>query len=883
MKLWWRTSAKNKWEESLSEELRFHLEKQTALHRAAGLSPEEARRRAVLEFGAVEGVKEDCRELGRANWLETLWSDVRYALRMLRNSPGFAAVAILTLALGIGANTAIFSVLDAVVLKPLPYPQADRLVLVWTEMKAAGQSRVPSSGPDLIDLRHRSRLLQNIGATWVGRAALTGTGEPEQIKVGRSTANFLPALGVPPAKGRWFIPQDEVEGAAPVMIISDGLWRRRFGADPQIIGRAVTVNGQALTIVGLLPENFRLSFPEDASVPPDVQAWVPFHGDLAGAPRDLNYLRVIARLSPGATLPQARQELHSIAAQLRAEFQEDAKAGVDFEVLSLQQDTTRNTQPAVLALFVGVGLVLLISCANVANLLLSRAALRQREIALRAALGATRGRILRQLLTESVLLSLLGEVAGLLLGWWGLHWLLAMRPKTMVLLDGVKFNSPVLLYAFAISLLAGILCGLAPSLESSRTNLIETLKAGGKSLARSHARYRTILIASEMALGFVLLAGAGLMIRTFAGLLNVDTGFDGHHVLTFQISPSGSRYQKDQDSVRLIYQLKKNLVSLPGVQSVGGVHLLPFDDYANWYSYYWREGAPPQEQNTLLADHRSILPGFFKTLDMAFVAGRDFDDSDDASHARVVIIDESLAKSLWPNQSAVGKKLNVEAIQEGDFFRAPADVIGVVKHAKYLRLTDDGRPQIYEPYAQATREVMTFAVRTTVEPPQELAGAIRAEVDKFDSNLPLAKVRPMEEYVEQARSSARFTMLLAAALGGLALVLASIGIYGVTSYSVAQRKNEIGIRRALGAEARDILQLVLGQGMVSVFAGVAMGLALSLILTPMLSSLLFGVRPTDFITFFAVAFFLSAVALLACYIPARRAVRVDPIVALRYE
>jgi predicted permease len=882
MKLWRRPSPKNKWEESLSEELRFHLEKQTALHVTAGLAPEEARRRAVLEFGAVEGVKEDCREQGRANWLETLWGDVRYALRMLRQNPGFAAVAILTLALGIGANTAIFSVLDAVVLKPLPYPQADRLVMVWTDMKAAGQMRVPSSGPDLTDLRHRSRLLQDIGATWVGSAALTGAGEPEQIKIGRTTANFLPLLGVPPAKGRFFGAQDEVHGAAPVMIITDGLWRRRFGADPQIIGRTLIVNGQALTIVGVMPENFRLIFPEDSSVPPDVQAWVPFHGDLAGAPRDLNYLRVIARLRPGATLPRAREELHSIAAQLRAEFQEDAKAGVDFEVLSLQQDTTRNTQPAVLALFVGVGLVLLISCANVANLLLSRAALRQREIAMRAALGATRGRILRQLLTESVLLSLVGGVAGLLLGWWGMHWLLAMRPKTMVLLDGVKFNFPVLLYAFAISLLAGILCGLAPSLESSRTNLIETLKAGGKSLVPSQGRYRALLIASEMALGFVLLVGAGLMIRTFGRLVNVDTGFQGDHVLTFQISPSGNRYQTSQDSVRLIYQLKKNLEALPGVESVGGVHLLPFDDYSNWYSYYWREGAPPQDQNTLLADHRSIIPGFFKTLGVSFVAGRDFDDSDDASHPRVVIIDESLARQMWPNESALGKKLNVEAIQEGDFLRAPADVIGVVKHTKYLRLTDDGRPQIYEPYAQATREVMTFAVRSTVEP-QALIGAIRTEVGKLDSNLPLAKVRPMQDYVEQARSAARFTMLLAAALGALALLLASIGIYGVTSYSIAQRKNEIGIRRALGAEARDILQLVLGQGMTSVFAGVTVGLVFSLILTPMLSSLLFGVRPADFLTFAAVALFLSAVALLACYISARRAMRVDPIIALRYE
>jgi predicted permease len=882
MSFWRRQRAANQWEENLNEELRFHLEKQKALYVSAGMSPEDARRKALLEFGGVETVKEDCREHRRTFWLATLWTDLHYGLRMLRMNPGFAAVAILTLALGIGANTAIFSVLDAVVLKPLPYPQANRLVLIWTDMKNAGQSRVPSSGPDLVDIRHRTKLLQDVGGIWVGSAAVTGTGEPEQIKLGRTTASFLTLLGVPPAKGRLFNAQDESEHSGPVIIITDGLWRRKFGGDENIIGRSLVIDGRALTIVGVMPASFRLIFPADASVPPDVQAWVPFRYDLSGAPRDLNYLRVIGRLRSGVTLPQAREELRSIAVQLRAEYPVDSKAGIDFETFSLQQDTTRETQPAVLALFVGVGLVLLIACANVANLLLSRAGLRHREIALRVTLGASRGRIIRQLLTESVFLSLLGGLAGLLLSWWAMKWLLALRPKSMVLLDAVKINFQVLGYAFAVSLLAGIVFGLAPSLEASKTDLNETMKAGGRGIVSGKQRFKSLLVAAEVALGFLLLVGAGLMTRTFVRLINVDTGFQPDHVLTFQVSPPESRYPKDEDHVRLIYQLKKNLEALLGVESVGGVHLLPFDDYANWYSYYWLPGAAPQDQNTLLADHRSITPGFFKAMGIPLQEGRDFDDADNAARRRVVIVDETLAQQMWPNESAVGKELNVETIREGDFSRATAVVVGVSKHTKYLQLTGNGRPQIYEPYAQSTREIMAFTIRTTGDP-QALIGAVRTEVAKFDTNLPLAKVRPMEDYVREARAAARFTMLLALALAGLALALASIGIYGVTSYSVAQRKNEIGIRMALGAQAGDILKMVLTQGMSAVCTGVAIGLVLSLLVTPMLSSLLFGIFSTDALTFVAVALFLSAVGLLACCIPAWRAIRVDPIVALRYE
>ncbi len=882
MNLLRRRSSGNKWEENLSEELLFHLENQTALNVAAGMAPEEARRQAVLEFGALEGAKEACREQRRTFWLETLWTDVRYGLRLLRKNPGFTVVAVLTLALGMGANTAIFSVLDAVLLKPLPYTQTDRLALIWTEFKSAGQTRVPFSGPDMIDLKRRSALFQDIGGIWVGSVTLIGTGEPEQIKVGFVTDNFLAILGVSPASGRLFLPPDGLQGAAATIILSDGLWHRRFGGDPNIVGRPVRADGGVATVIGVMPESFRLVFAEDANVPPDVQAFMTFRSDLAQQGRDQNYLRVIGRLKPSATVPQANAEAKSIGAQLRDEYVVDSKQGVDFEILPLQRDTVREIRPAVLALFAGVGLVLLIACANVANLMLSRSDLRRREVALRSALGATRWRIVRQLLTESLLLSLLGGAAGLVLGWWGMRWLLALRPKSLGVMESVRFNFTVLGYAFVVSLIAGILFGLVPAAESLRANLIETMKAAGKGLVVSKTRSSNLLVVSEVALGFLLLIGSGLIIRTFARLINVDTGFKAEHVLTFQITPPGERYAKDADVVRLFYPLSKNLAALSGVESVGAVHRLPFDDYANWYSYYWLEGAPPQDQNKLLADHRATMPGFFRAMEIPLLAGRDFTDADDAMRQRVLIVDESLAQRTWPNESAIGKKLNVEVCTEGNFVRGTGVVVGVVKHAKYLLLTDDGRPQVYESYAQSPREILAFTIRTTGQP-EALVSAVRAELDKFDTNLPLAKVRPMEEYVRLARAPARFTMMLAAALAGLALVLASIGIYGVTSYSVALRKNEIGIRMALGAQVRDILKIVLGQVMMAVLAGVTIGLVMSFLVTPMLSSLLFGIHPTDFLTFVVVALFLSVVGFLACYIPARRATRVDPIIVLRYE
>jgi predicted permease len=866
----------------LSDELQFHLQRQIDANISAGMPPAEARRAALIEFDGVARLTEECRDERRVNWIQDVSQDIVYGLRMLRKNPGFTAVAILTLALGIGANTAIFSVLDAVILRPLPYPEANRLVLIWTDMTSAGQSRTPFSGPDIADVRTRSRLLKDVGGIWVGRAALIGAGEPEQIKLGFVTGNFLSMVGVNPAQGRLFTAQDQIPGAAPAIILSDGLWKRRFGGNPEIVGQPVKLDGNVATVVGVMPETFRLTFPTDMNVPADVQAWMPFDRDISHDPRDLNYLRVLGRLQPDASIGAAREELHAIATQMRKEYVVDSKQGEDFDVVPLQKETTREIRPAIVALFGGVGLVLLIACANVATLLMSRAGSRRREVALRAALGATPGRLFRQLLTESLLLSFFGGALGILLGWWWTAGLLALRPKSLALVESAGLNFTVLGYAFAISLAAGILFGLAPAAEASRISLIETLKSGGHGAASSRNRLRSLFVASEVALGFVLLFGSGLMIRAFLRLVGVNPGFSGGHVLTFQIAPGFKRYPSDASHAQFFEQLRKNIAAIPGVEAVGGASHLPFDDYPNWYSYYWPDGAPTEAQQSVMADHRATTPGFFAAMGIPLIAGRDFNDADDASRRRVAVVDDLLAQKTWPGESGLGKKLFLETIKNGDFSPGEAEVIGIVKHVRYARLVDEGRPQIYVAYAQNAREQLAFAVRTD-EDPTSLVGPIRAELQKMDKDVPMSKVRVMDDYLRDARAATRFTTLLASALAGLALTLATIGIYGVTAYSVGQRRSEIGIRMAMGAQSSDILKLVIGEGMAWILGGLALGAALSALLIPAVSSLLYGVHPTDAPTFAAVAIFLAIVGILACYIPARRALHTDPIVVLKYE
>jgi putative ABC transport system permease protein len=865
-------------DENLDAEMGSHLQFLTEENIRRGMSLKEARYAARREFGGVEQTKESYRELRGRPFFDALWQDLRFAFRILAKKPGFAAIAIATLAVGIGANTAIFSVVHSVLLQALPYPDSERLTVVWSIF--GNEGRAPASGPELVYLRERSRLFEEFGGIWAQSGALTGEGEPEHVRLGLVTSNFLSMLASKPQLGRFFLPEEQGTYSAKAVILSDALWRHRFGANPRLIGQSVRLNGHPITVMGVMPPNFKIIFPEGSSVPPEMDAFVPFASNLAQDSRDQCYIRVIGRLRKGVAIPQAQAELESIATQLRSEFTEFSEQALGLQVVPLHGDVVRNVRPALLALFGGVSLVLLIACANVANLLLSRANERQKEITLRAAVGAARGRIVRQLLTESVLLSCLGGAAALLLGSWAMKLLLSLRPAGMESLVATAFSLPIFGFTLALSVLAGILFGLAPALGATKLNLVESLKEGGRAAAGGGQRPRNVLVAAEVALGFVLLAGAALLLQTLASLLRVNPGFKAEHVMTVRLSVSGAKYQTPESAIQFFRELQKKLSASNGIDSVGVISHLPFDDtLPNWYGYYWPEGAPKTEQNTVMADHRSILPGYFQSLGAQFVAGRDFDAIDVQENRPIAIVDENVAARAWPNGSAVGKKLNVE---NGNFVRDTVEVVGVVKHIQSHSLTDQVRGQIYLLYPRAVRAHMALTVRSNIDP-QSLVTLIRREVASFDKDMPVYGILPLRDYVEKARRPARFTSTLAGIMAAIAVLLACIGIYGVASYAVLQRTGEIGVRMALGARPGEIFAMILRQSMLPVVTGVFVGLGLSLALTPLLSRLLFGVRAGDPATIAAAGVLLFSVGMLACYLPARRATRLDPVAALRYE
>jgi len=868
-------------EDELDEEIRSHIQRRADDLERSGLPRAEAERRARIEFGGFQKFKEECREELRGFWLQTVWTDVHFATRMLRSSPGFTAVAVLTLALGIGANTAIFSVVNAVLLRPLPYPNAKRLAMIWSTW--GNETRGPASGPELVELRNRSRAFEEIAGIWVTSGTITGTVEPEQVRLALTTANFLPLLAERPQLGRFFAPGEDREGAAPLIILTDGLWRRQFGANPSIVGQTARLNGNNFTIVGVLPRDFKLLFPDSRMA--DVQVFIPFLNDLEAQNRDTAYIRMIGRLRRGVTVAQAQSEAESLALQLRGEAKEYAEQSLHLSVLSLQEDDVRSVQPALVSLFAAVVLVLLVTCANLANLLLSRSGGRRHETALRAAMGAERRRIIRQLLTENIFLGCLGGIAALGIAWVALKWILSLQPEGIYLLMAPKLDVGVLAFTLVLSILTGILFGLAPALSVARGDLVEILKESGKTTTTGKPWLRQLLIVSEVSLGCILLVGTGLMVRTFTSLLRVDLGFHPEKVLTFQLSFPWSRYGTVESVTSFLKELRTDLSAMPGTQSVGGVSHLPLDEgLGNWYSYYWPEGAPVQQQNTVMADHRSTLPGYFRTIGATLLAGREFEDTDDAVHTHVAIVDDTVAEQVWPGQDAVGKKLSVEDSPAGafQFIREPVVVIGVVKHIQAHSLTDKGRGQIYLPVSLAPRPAFSLAVRTTA-PIETFAAYVQRAVKKLDKEMPVSNLRPQMEYVEKARAQTRFVTVLAGALAALALFLASIGIYGVTSYSVAQRKREIAIRMAVGANSADVGRMVLRQSGLPVVAGVLAGLAMAAALTPLLSGLLYGVRPSDPLTYGAISVVLAAVGILACYIPARRATKVDAMIALRCE
>ena len=616
-----------------------------------------------------------------------------------------------------------------------------------------------------------------------------------------------------------------------------------------------------------------------------MQVFIPFLNDLEKQSRDTGYIRMVGRLRRGFTVAQAQGEAETIASQLRREAKEYAEQSLHLSVLSLQEDDVRPVQPALVSLFAAVVLVLLVTCANVANLLLSRSGGRRHETALRSAMGAERRRIVRQFLTENILLGCLGGTAALGIGWAALKWILSLQPEGIYLLVAAKLDGWVLAFTLMLSILTGIMFGLAPALSVARGDLVEILKESGKATTTGKPWLRQSLIVSEVSLSCILLVGTGLMIRTFTSLLRVDPGFHAENVLTFQLSFPWSRYGTVESVTNFLKDLRTNLAAMPGAESVGGVSHLPLDEgLGNWYSYYWAEGAPVQQQNTVMADHRSTLPGYFRAIGATLLTGREFEDADDAVHTHVAIVDDTVAEQTWPGQDAIGKKLSVEDSPAGafQFIREPVVVVGVVKHIQAHSLTSKGRGQIYLPVSLAPRPAYSLVVRTTA-PMQTFAAYVQQAVKKLDKEMPVSNLRPQMDYVEKARAQTRFVTVLAGALAALALFLACIGIYGVTSYSVAQRKREIAIRIAVGANLCDVGRMILRQSGPPVIVGVVTGLATALALTPLLSGRLYGVRPSDPLTYAAISLVLGAVGVFACYIPARSATKVDPMIVLRSE
>jgi putative ABC transport system permease protein len=741
-----------------------------------------------------------------------------------------------------------------------------------------GASRAPSSGIQLREVRDRSHLFKDVAGIWVGNGTFTGDVEPEQVKVGDVTPNFFSVLGATPSLGRAFL--DDRKGPGPQeLILSYGLWQRRFGSDENIIGRAVTLNGNTFTVVGVLPKDFLLTFPADANVPANIQAYVPFQENIYEEPRDLYYIRLLARMKTDVSLEQAQGEANAIATQLRNEFAEYHKENLQFQVVQLHQDIVRDIKPALLALFVGAGLVLLICSFNMANLLLAHANTRRKEIALRAAIGASRWRIARQLVTEGLMICSIGGFLGLIIGWIGLKLLLNLRPESLARIQSVKVNLSLLAFVGAVTLGAGLFATLAPLLDLRKLKLIEPLKENGRlASGRMRNRTRSLLIVGETALGFVLLVGAGLMIRTLIHLHRVSPGFDAAQVMTFEMIPSG---RSSLVRTNFVESCESSLAALPGVQSVGAISHLPLDDYPNWYSPYTPSGTLPNENANLLADYRAITPGYFQAIGGRMLDGRAFDKHDDAKGRQVVIVDDLLARQTWPNQSAVGQKLNVEHFTDNGFENGWAEVVGVVEHIKNQSLLRPGRGQIYIPYAQSSREHLSFVVRTS-QNPSALAAPIRNEIRKLDKTRAIAKLRPMNDYVTKALAATNFTATLASVFAVLALLLATVGIYAVISYSVAQRTHEMGVRIALGARPMDILKMVLREGLVLAALGLTLGLVVSVLIAKYLSSLLFNVTPIDPITYGVMAVMIAFASVLACWQPARRAASENPIEALRH-
>jgi putative ABC transport system permease protein len=798
--------------------------------------------------------------------METLIKDVRYGVRSLLKRPGFTVVAIITLALGIGVNSAIFSVINAVLLRPLPYPKPDRLVSL----------RSNESALDLADVEAQSRTFSKFGGLVASPLDYTAGGEPVQFEIGMVTGGFFETLGVPPERGRVIAHDDDKTGAAYVAVLSHDLWKRQFGGDEQILGKTIPLSGNVYTIIGVMPDSF--VSPRD-----NTEAWVPVRvsNPVAANFRGVHFLRTYARLAPGVSIEQARSEMQIIDQNLANQYPQDNK-NRSTVLIPLHERIVGQSRTPLLVLFAAVSLVLLIACANFANLLLARAAEREREFTIRAALGAGRWRLIRQLLTESILVAVAGGAVAVLLAVWGTSLLVSLKPDNLPRLDEIGVDARVLGFTFGLSLLTGLIFGLLPAWAASRGGVNEALKEGGRSATAGGVkqRLRSTFVVVELAVALILLVGAGLLIKTFWQLRSIETGFNPEHLLTMRVELPEARYKDNDKQMQFRTRVLEGINSLPGVKA-SMVSELPLSGDSLDHNFLI-EGRPPiapGDEPSL--ESRSVLGDYFRTMQIPLRAGRDFGPQDFVYNAPLVgIANEALVRQYFPGEDPLGKRVRWAS----DPGKRWMTIVGVVGDVKHFGLDLPEQPGFYSPYSQAApwKRWMTLVARTQSDP-AGMAQAVKEQIWRVDSQLPLTKIQTMNEVAAASFAARRFNMLLLGIFAGLALLLAAVGIYGVMSYAVTQRTQEIGIRMALGAQAGDVLKLIVTKGMILTLMGTVAGLAGAFALTRLMATMLFGVTPTDLGTFATVSLVLIVVAFLACYLPARRATKVDPLVALRYE
>ena len=857
--VWNTLFRRERLDRDLDDEIRATVETLVSRFVGDGMAPEPARRAALSALGGPGGivqVRENVRDGRLGAGLEAVLVDLRYAWRSLSKARGLTAVIVATLALAIGANTAIFSVVRAMLIAPLPYRDADQLAFIWLNKSDSGYPRSPMSGPDFCDLRDRTRRFAALAGIWAtGTVSLAADGPAEQLRGARVTTNFFDVLGATPALGRTFVPGDSDPGAAATVLLGWDLFTRRFRGDASILGRRVLIDDQPATVVGVMPASFRLLLPQDSSVPDRLQIWQPFWPDFDHNPRGHYFLRVVGRMQPGVTIDEARADVDAVAERITSD------AGVDrrFTTVALQADGVREIRGPVLALFAGVVILMVIACVNVASVLIARAVSRAREMSVRVALGAGRGRLLRQSLIEGLVLTGLGGAAGVVVGTLALQLLVALAPESLSRLSAARIDAIVLAFTLIVSIVWGVLLSLAAAAEMFKS-------------APLRYRVRATLIVLQIAASVVLLVGAGLLARAFVQVQHVDPGFRSERRVAFRVALPESRYTFDAQ-VEATREMQRRIAAIPGVADVGAISHPPYDDLPNWYMTYALER--PSHDGGEKADSRVVTPRLMEALGVELVEGRFFAEHENPKDS-IVIVDEMLARRLWPGQTAIGRVFLVGQ-GEPDW---RVTVVGVIRHLRLRSLVEDLTPQVYIPYQHWQRTPMTYIVRSDRDP-AALAADFRAAVASVDSRLPISEVTPLERSVESARATRRFTMQLAAAFAASAVVLTCLGVFGVLAYAVAARRRELGVRRALGADARQVMREIWCEGMAFAIAGSVGGLAAASLAAGFLRSQLYAVHPRDPLTYAAALALVLAGAALASWIPAQRATSISALDAIR--